>query len=87
MKKKEFDANCKFRWKIIKEKTDRRYKESWREYPVKALVKFALDRLEEISIVYEATGRFDLDNWADGMNFCDFVLRKMIERGESGVIK
>lgn len=84
---KEYKKNCDFRWEILKEKSATRYKESWREYPIGLLIDLGLHRLEEVKRAFESTGRFDRDNWADGMNFCDFVLAKMLGREEDGVMR
>lgn len=86
MKKEEFDKNCEFRWGILKVKQER-YGEAWRGYSIPTLMKLAQHRMEEVIMVFEDTGRFDLDNYADSMNLADFVLRKMLERGKEGMIK
>ena len=78
MKPDDYQRNCDLRWKTHAEKS-RRYKEAWRNYSLNFLLMLALHRLEEVRGTYENTGSIDIDNMVDAMNFCDFILCKILD--------
>jgi len=79
LNKKEFDDNCIMRWKLLEPKIKKYGPNTWRNYPLPLLLKLANDRLEEVIGTQESTGRVDIDNLIDAMNFCEFVLVKFME--------
>jgi len=67
--------NQAVRWAVLEDKL-KRYGETWKNYPITALLMLAFHRMEEVTVTHRITGKVDIDNLMDAMNFSDFVLYK-----------